>query len=206
MSKLVKGKNVVIFPNCVIGRPPMAPAGTTEIDYSELPDKPVHIGDNTVIGANTVIYNDVKIGANCLIVDGVYIREGVTIGDGCIVGIGCKIGARTSVGDGTRIMDLSNIASDAYLANNVFIGPGVMMGNDNSMGRNSNEIGRKHKGPRVKEWATVGMNATVLPGRSVGRNSIVGAGSVVTKAVGNDILVMGVPARFVRKLRGEEIR
>jgi UDP-2-acetamido-3-amino-2,3-dideoxy-glucuronate N-acetyltransferase len=206
LSKIYQGKNVVVFPGCVIGRPPMAPAGKTEIDYSKLPKKPVYIGDNTIIGANTVLYNDVKIGKNCLIGDGVHIREGVEIGDDCIIGISCKVGARTKIGSYTRVMDLTNVASDAVLGQHVFIGPGVMMGNDNSMGRNKAKDGFSFNGPTIQDWSTIGMNATILPGTLIGTDSIVAAGSVVTKSVRSCVLVMGVPAKEIRELEEEELR
>lgn len=200
------GEGVIFFPNSVIGRPPMAPQGTTMIDYSKIPDKPVYIGDYTVVGSNVVIYNNVKIGKNCLIGDGVHIREDVTIGDNCIVGIGTKVGARTTIGNGTRVMDLSNVASDAVLEENVFIGPGVIMGNDNTMGRESMEDGYSFSGPVIRKWATIGMNSTILPGIIIGKDTLVAAGSVVTRSVGDGVVVMGVPAKFVRNLNKEELR
>lgn len=206
LSDVIQGENVIVFPGCVVGRPPLAPKGTTEIDYSKLPNKPVYIGDNTIIGANTVIYNNVKIGKNCLIGDGVYIREDVEIGDNCIVGISCKVGARTKIGDGTRVMDLTNVASDAILGKKVFIGPGVMMGNDNSMGREKANDGFSFTGPRIGDWVTVGMNASILPSIVIGQDSIIAAGSVVTRNVSPMVLAMGVPAKEIRVLREEEIR
>lgn len=206
MAEVIKGSNVVIFPGTVIGRPPMSPSGVTEIDYSKLESKPVYIGDNTIIGANTVIYNNVKIGKNCLIGDGVHIREDVTIGDNCIIGIGCKVGARTVIGNKTRIMDLTNVASDAVIKNNVFVGPGVIMSNDNSMSRDKTKGGFDFVGPFIDDWATVGSNASILPGVVVGKDSIVGASSVVTKDVPPGVLVLGIPAKYKRNLKPEEIR
>jgi len=206
LSDVIKGDRVIVLPGCVIGRPPMAPPGATEIDYSTLPSKPVHVGDNTIIGANTVIYNNVKIGKNCLIGDGVHIREDVEIGDNCIIGISTKVGARTKIGNYTRVMDLTNVASDAVLGEHIFIGPGVMMGNDNSMGRSEAADGFSFTGPRIGDWVTIGMNACILPNVVIGQDAIVAAGSVVTRSVKPWILVMGVPAKEIRNLTEEEIR
>lgn len=205
-SDVKKGTNVVMFPGCVIGRPPMAPSGVTEIDYDKLEPKPVYIGDNTIIGANAVIYNNVRIGKNCLIGDGVHIREDVVIGDNCIVGIGCKIGARTEINNFTRVMDLTNVASDAYLGEHVFIGPGVMMGNDNAMGRDKEKGGFDFTGPYIEDWVTVGMNANLLPSTRIGKDTIVAAGSTVTKEIPSGVLVMGSPAKIKRELKENEIR
>jgi acetyltransferase-like isoleucine patch superfamily enzyme len=206
LSDLHKGSGVIIHPGCVIGRAPLAPSGVTEIDYSRLPNKPVFIDDNTVVGANVVIYNNVTIGKNCLIGDGVHIREDVEIGDNCIIGIGCKVGARTKIKNNTRVMDLTNVASDALLEEHVFIGPGVMMGNDNSMGREKAVDGFSFTGPVIKAWATVGMNASILPNTTIGEDSIVAAGSVVTRNIPSGVLALGTPARPVRSLKPEEIR
>jgi len=200
------GKNVTIFPNVVLGRPPMAPKGRTEIDYSKLASLPVYIGDGTIIGANSVIYNNVSIGKDCLIGDGVYIREGVSIGDGSIIGISCKVGARTIIGCNTRVMDLTNVSSDAVLGNNVFIGPGVMMGNDNSMGRDDAGDGFAFTGPKIQDWATLGMNVSVLPGVTIGADSIIAASAVVSKDIPAGVLAMGVPAKVVRNITVEETR
>jgi acetyltransferase-like isoleucine patch superfamily enzyme len=201
-----KGKNVVIFPNCVIGRKPMAPSGITEIDYNKVGNGDVFIGDNTVIGANTVIYSNVKIGKNCLIGDGVHIREDVEIGDNCIIGISTKVGARTKIGNYTRVMDLTNVASDAILGNHVFCGPAVIMANDNAMSRDKTKGGFDFIGPIIEDWATIGSNASILPNVRIGKDAMVGASSVVTRDVSPGTVVMGIPARFKRNLREDEIR
>jgi acetyltransferase-like isoleucine patch superfamily enzyme len=138
-----------------------------------------------------------------LIGDGVVIREKVEIGDNTVIGINCKVGTRTKIGSKTRIMDLTNVASDAIIEDNVFVGMGVMMGNDNKMGRTDDWVA---EGPVIKEWSTIGMNASILPGVIIGNDVIVGAGSVVTKDVLEKIVVMGIPAKFKRNLTQEEIR
>ena len=206
MADVKWGKQIHIGAGACIGRIPMAPKGTTEIDYNSLPREPVYVGDNTIIGANAVIYANVKIGKNCLIGDSVHIREGVEIGDNCIIGISTKVGARTIIGHHTRIMDLTNVASDAKLGNYVFIGPGVMMGNDNSMGRNYVGDGRNFTGPIIEDYVTVGMNTSILPNTKIKKDSIVAAGSIVTRDIEPGILAMGSPAKKYRDLKEGEIR
>jgi acetyltransferase-like isoleucine patch superfamily enzyme len=205
-NNFIEGERVVIFPGAVIGRRPMAPRETTQIDYDQLEFEPAWIGDGSVIGAHAVIYSNVRIGKNCLIGDSVHIRENVVIGDNCIIGISTKVGARTTIGHHTRVMDLSNVASDARLGNHVFIGPGVMMGNDNSMGRNYGGDGRDFAGPVIEDYVTVGMNTSILPNTTIGRDSIVAAGSVVTRDIAPGILAMGAPAKKCRDLKKAEMR
>ena len=202
------GHNVIIFPFTVIGRPPMAPSGVTTQAYKKREIKPVTIGNNCVIGSNVVIYDDVKIGNNVLIGDGVRIREAVSIGDNVVVGMSCKIGTRTTIENNVKIMDLTNIASDALIEEYVFVAQGVMMGNDNKMGRAIDRFDKmpEWKGPVIKKYSRIGMNASILPFITIGEDSLVGAGAVVTKNIEPYSVVMGIPAKFIRYLREEERR
>lgn len=206
LSEVVEGEGVIIFPGCVVGRPPMAPKGVTEIDYNELESKPVYIGDNTILGCNAVIYNNVKIGKNCIIGDHVTVREDVEIGDNVIIGIGTKVGARTKIGNHSRVMDISNISSDGFLGKHVFIGPCCASGNDNLMGRNSSGDGLSYTGLVVEDYVTIGMNTSILPNVTIGKDSIVAAHSIVSRDIAPGILAMGQPAKKVRDLTEEERR
>lgn len=197
------GDNVTIFPYAVIGRPCWVPEGTTsrKINMSKL--ESTIIKDNTVIGSGAVIYHGSSIGRNCLIGDQAKLMNNVTIGDFSLIAINVKVGYETVIGHHVRIMDLTNVAGRAVLGNHVFIGPGVMMGNDNKMGRAG---GEGDIGPIIEDYVTIGMNASILPGVTIGKDSIIGAGSVVTKNVDPGCLYMGVPAKFKRRLREDEIR
>ena len=206
LAEVNYGKHVTIGKFSSVGRIPMAPQGVTKIDYKKLEIKSVNIGNNVVIGFGVVIYSDVCIGDNCLIGDGVHIREGVKIGNNCIIGIGTKVGARTSIGNYSRVMDLSNVASDASLGDHVFIGPGVMMGNDNSMGREDAGDGFNRRGPILEDYVTVGMNSSVLPNTRIGKDTIIAAGSIVTKDIPSGVMALGSPAKVLRPLRKGERR
>ena len=201
------GDNVVIFPFTVIGKPPMSPSGTTVQQYKQR-ERRVKIGNNCIIGANVVIYGDVVIGDNVLVADGAMIRENVKIGDNSVIGMQTKIGPRTTVGSKTRIMDLCNICGDALIEDNVFVAQGVMMANDNSMGRDEKWKGGvgEHRGAVIKQWATIGMNSSLLPNITIGNDSIVAAGAIVTKNVEPFSMVRGEPAKFIRFLDENEKR
>jgi len=201
-SEVVVGKNVTFFPYAVIGRPSFVPSGATSRRVST-DIEPTIIGDNSVIGSGVVIYHGSIIGKNCLIGDQAKLMNNVVIGDYSLVAINVKVGYETIIGHHTRIMDLTNVAGRAVVGNNVFIGPGVMMGNDNKMGRAG---GEGDKGPIIEDYVTIGMNASILPGVRIGKDSIIAAGSVVTRDVEPGCLYMGTPAKFKRKLRGGEIR
>ncbi|MFA6204154.1 MAG: acyltransferase [Gallionella sp.] len=137
------------------------------------------IGQNTRIWQFCVVFAGAKIGANCNICAQVLIENDVVIGDNVTVKSGVQLW------DGVRIED------------NVFIGPNATFTNDlypRSKG------GYQQLQTVIKAGATIGANATILPGLTIGENAMVGAGSVVTKDVPANVVVIGNPARQVRKL------
>lgn len=127
------------------------------------------IGDGTKIGAFVEIKAGVVIGKNCKIQAFVYIPEGITIGDG------------------------------------VFLGPHVTFTNDKYPGATNPDGSLKdacdwqmHK-TIVKDGAAIGAGATILPGITIGRDALVGAGAVVTRDVPDGATVVGNPAKIISK-------
>ncbi len=132
-----------------------------------------HIGDNTKIGAFVEIQKNARVGSNCKISSHTFICEGVTIED------------------------------------DVFIGHHVAFINDRYPrattpdGRLQTEKDWKVEFTTVQRGASIGSGATILGNVIVGRNAVVGAGSVVTKDVPADAVVAGCPARPLKTLKGE---
>jgi acetyltransferase-like isoleucine patch superfamily enzyme len=135
------------------------------------------IGEGTVVREHVNLYK-CKIGRGCKIESFVYIEEGVTVGDYC------KIKPHVYIPTGVTIEE------------GVFLGPNVIFTND--------------KYPHVKgDWkllktvvgqgASIGAHSVILPGVRIGRNAMVGAGSVVTTDVPDDATVYGNPARPMSK-------
>jgi acetyltransferase-like isoleucine patch superfamily enzyme len=128
------------------------------------------IGDETKIGAFVEVQKNAHIGSRCKISSHTFVCEGVTIED-------C-----------------------------VFIGHGVMFINDsypraaNPDGALQTEADWKVEKTLVKKGASIGSGSTILAKVTIGENSIVGAGSVVTKDVPANVIVAGNPARFLRKV------
>lgn len=186
------GKDVIILPGAIIGKPPLAPeqvltrkikAGTT----------PVSIGDNTVIGANAVIYDNVTIGKNCLIGDFAFIREGSIIGDNTIIGVFADIGYEVIIGSYVRVMDRAIIVGNSRIGDHVFVSMGVVMTNDPDMGRKSSQL----RGPTVECWSRIGAGAVLLPNVTIGCDSLIGSMALVTKDVLPYTIVYGQPAKIV---------
>jgi acetyltransferase-like isoleucine patch superfamily enzyme len=139
----------------------------------------VKVGDKTRVWAFVHILPGAVIGEECNICDHVFIEGDVTIGD------------RVTIKCGVQVWDGLRIESD------VFIGPNATFTND-PYPRSKQDFELSYT--LVKEGATIGANATILPGITIGEKSMVGAGAVVTKDVPAKTLVLGNPARVVREL------
>ena len=185
-----------IFPGSHIGKRPRGAGATArEIRYQEK----VEVGENCSIGPNAVIFYDVEIGKNNLIADGASIREKSKIGDFCIIGRYVTLNYNVKVGNNSRIMDLTHITGNCIIGNNVFVSIHVSTVNDNIVIKREYEEERI-VGPTFQDNCTVGAGAIILPGIIISENAMVGAGSVVTKSVEENTVVMGIPAKFIRKV------
>lgn len=140
--------------------------------------KSENIGDNTRIWQYSVIFEGAVIGDNCNICAHTLIENDVVIGDNVTVKSGVYLW------DGTRI------------ENNVFIGPNATFTND-PMPR-SRVYPDKFQCITIKEGASVGANATLLPGVTIGRYAMIGAGAVVPNDVPDRAVVIGNPAKIIR--------
>ncbi|WP_312491807.1 acyltransferase [Pseudomonas cremoris] len=147
----------------------------------ELADvKSLDIGEGTRVWQFCVIFEGAKIGKDCNLCAHTLVEGDVIIGDNVTLKSGVYLW------DGTRIED------------NVFIGPNATFTND-SMPRSKRYPGM-FKGITVKFGASIGANATILPGVTIGRSAMVGAGAVVTKDVPDFSVVVGNPAQIIRYL------
>jgi len=190
--------NVEIFPGSYIGKKPNS-AGATSRSPTFQPH--LLIQKNCAIGPYAVIFYDVEIGENTLIGDGASIREQCRIGDRCIISRHVTINYHTVIGHRVKIMDLTHLTGNMIIEDDVFISTLVASANDNNMNKESCFSVNIWKGPHIKKGASIGANATLLPGVCIGQHAVVGAGAVVSKDVKAYTLVMGVPARFVCDLQ-----
>ena len=134
------------------------------------------IGDGTRIWAFAHILPGARIGSECNICDHTFVENDVVIGD------------RVTVKCGVQLWDGIDVEDD------VFIGPNATFTND-SFPR-SRQHQEKLPRTRVRKGASIGANATILPGLTIGERSMVGAGAVVTRDVPADAIVAGNPARI----------
>ena len=135
------------------------------------------IGNNTRIWAFAHVLPGARIGVDCNICDGVFIENDVLIGDRVTIKCGVQIW------DGVRLDD------------DVMVGPNATFTNDlNPRSKQAFELRRTV----VEKGASIGANATILCGITIGTGAMVGAGSVVLKDVPPYAVVVGNPARVIR--------
>jgi acetyltransferase-like isoleucine patch superfamily enzyme len=132
---------------------------------------------------------------------------------GCSIGAGTKVGAfveiqkNASVGARCKISSHTFICEGVAIEDECFIGHGVMFTNDvypsavNADGSPQTEADWKVVNTVVKKRASIGSNATILAGVTIGESALVGAGAVVTRDVPNFAIVAGVPARVIGDVR-----
>lgn len=123
---------------------------------------------------------------------------------GAVIGKECNICAHTLIENDVRIGDRVTVKSGVYIwdgitiENDVFIGPCVTFTNDKQP--RSKVYPDQFPKMLIKENASIGANATLLPGITIGKYAMIGAGSVVTKDVPDYAVVMGNPAKITRFL------
>jgi len=138
------------------------------------------IGEGTIVWQFVIILKNAQIGKNCNINAHCFIEDDVIIGDNVTVKCGVYLW------DGMRI------------GNNVFIGPNATFINDNFP--RSKNYPDKFLQTTLEDGASIGAGAIILGGLTIGKNSMIGAGSVLTKNVPDNELWVGNPARFVKKI------
>lgn len=137
-----------------------------------------NIGSETKIWQFCVILKGAVIGNNCNINAQVFIENDVAIGD------------NVTIKPGVQIWDGTCIESD------VFIGPNATFTND-IMPR-SKQYPKSFSRITIRQGASIGANATLLPGVTIGQYAMIGAGAVVTKDVPDYAVVIGNPAKIIR--------
>jgi len=137
-----------------------------------------NIGSNTRIWAFTHVLPNAVIGTDCNICDGVFIENNVLIGD------------RVTVKCGVQLWDGLVVEDD------VFIGPNVTFTNDRFP--HSKDHPNQFLNTTVRKRASIGANATILPGLEIGAGAMIGAGTVVIHSVPPNAIAVGNPARIIR--------
>lgn len=147
------------------------------------------------IHETSIIDEDVEIGEDTRVWQWCHIASGAKIGRNCVLGQNVYVGVGVKIGDGVKIENNVSVFESVTLEADVFCGPGCVFTN---VKRPRSALVGVKKRTLVQKGATIGANATVVCGVTIGKYVFVGAGAVVTKNVLDYGMIYGNPA----KLRG----
>jgi acetyltransferase-like isoleucine patch superfamily enzyme len=164
---------------------------TVGYEYDDDAEPPV-VGDDARIRAGTRIYADVAIGDDLITGHDALVRENTIVGDDVVIGTGTVIDGETTIGSDVSLQTGVYIPTQTEIGDNVFVGPKAVMTNDPYPIREEQPL----EGPTIEDGASIGANATLLPGVTIGENAFVAAGAVVTDDVPPNRLAVGAPARI----------
>lgn len=144
-----------------------------------------YIDDNVEIGENTKIWHF------C------HVQHGAKIGKNCSLGQNVNVSNNVCVGDGCKIQNNVSIYEGVELQDNVFCGPSCVFTNDLNPRAKYPKGSANYKKTLVEEGATIGANATIVCGHTVGKWAMIASGAVVTKDVQRYAVMAGVPAKRI---------
>ncbi|GDY11471.1 N-acetyltransferase [Planctomycetota bacterium] len=148
----------------------------------------MHIHPTAIVDPGAVIGDGTRIW------HWVHISAGARIGRDCVIGQGCYLGGGAVIGDGVKIQNQVSVYDAVTLEDGVFVGPSVVFTN---VVNPRSHIVRKHEyqATLVRRGATIGANATIVCGTTIGEWAFIAAGAVVTRDVPDHGLMIGVPAK-----------
>ncbi len=153
------------------------------VHESSFIDDNVKIGDKTKIWHFSHIQSSVKIGEKCIL------GQNVNVGNNVIIGNHCKIQNNVSIYEGVELEDY------------VFCGPSMVFTNILLPRSEFPQVGSKYyQKTLVKKSATIGANATIICGVTIGKYALIGAGSVITKDIPDFSLVVGNPGKIIGRV------
>lgn len=163
---------------------------------------PTVIGDGAVVRAGTVVYRDVVVGDRLQTGHNVLIREHSLLGDDVVVGTNTVVDGTVDIGSRVSLQSGVYLPPETVLGDDVFVGPNAVFTNDPYPVRVDADL----VGATVEDHVSVGANATIMPGVTLGEGCFVAGGAVVTADVPPRTLAVGTPAAhrpLPDQLRGE---
>jgi len=189
---VIVGADAVIGEWCITGEPPRG---------KKPGELQTRIGARAVIRSHTVIYAGNIIGDDFQTGHGALVREENEIGNNVSIGSHSIVEHHVKIGNGVRIHSNVFVPEYSVLEDDCWLGPNVVV--TNARYPRSKNVKETLRGATIKHGARIGANATLLPGIVIGENALVGAGAVVVEDVPEGAVVVGNPARIVKRI--EEI-
>ncbi|MEM2915496.1 MAG: DapH/DapD/GlmU-related protein [Candidatus Bathyarchaeia archaeon] len=194
----VIGDKTYIGDNCFIGFPARSEL-TTAVGRGDFESilkskMKVEIGSNVIIRPGCTIYSGVKIKDNVEFGHNVLVREKTVIEKHSLIGSNVTLDGSIKIGSHVSIQTGVYISINTVVESRVFLGPYCLLLNDKYAKQKKCVL----KGPVIREGASIGGNAIIMPSIIVGTGAVVGAGALVTKNVPSKTIVGGVPARKMR--------
>lgn len=149
------------------------------------------VHESSYIDENVTIGDGSKIWHFC------HVHKGAEIGNMCSIGQNVNIGDNVKVGNGVKIQNNVSVYEGVELEDYVFCGPSMVFTNDLTPRSKYPKGTEGYKRTLVKYGASIGANATIVCGNTIGKWAMIAAGAVVTKDVSDYALMVGVPAKQI---------
>ncbi|MCK9481419.1 MAG: N-acetyltransferase [Bacteroidia bacterium] len=183
--------NVTVCNDCIIGEP----LGSYYDNLNGYNNSQTTIGENSLIRSHTIIYAGVFLGNSFSCGHRVTIRENTVFGNNCRVGTLSDIQGYSKFGNYCWLHSNVHIGQKSTIGNFVFIYPYVIFTNDPTPPSNI------CIGPTVDDYSQIAVGSILLPGVKVGKNCLIGAGTVVGKDVDDFQLMLGNPGKVIKDVR-----
>lgn len=149
------------------------------------------------IHPSSFVDEDVEIGEGTKIWHFCHIQSGARIGKKCSFGQNVNVGNNVRIGDGVKVQNNVSIYEGVILEDHVFCGPSCVFTNDLTPRARFPKGAARYKKTIVKHDVTIGANATIVCGHTIGEYATIAAGAVVTKDVPSHALMVDVPAKQI---------
>jgi UDP-2-acetamido-3-amino-2,3-dideoxy-glucuronate N-acetyltransferase len=157
------------------------------------PEEGGPVGNSSIIHQPSLVWDTAYIGERTIVWYFAQVGDGVVIGDDCVIGSSCYIGFKSRLGNRVHVNHGSFLPNRSSIGHDVFIGPNVTFCDDKYP--KSGNTHYKAEPPVVENEVSVGAGAIILPGVTLGKGCMIGAGAVVTGDVPPGAIVTGIPAR-----------
>ena len=155
------------------------------------------MGNNYFAHESSYIDDDVEIGEGTKIWHFCHIQKGARIGKNCSLGQNVNVSNNVIIGNNVKIQNNVSVYEGVELEDGVFCGPSCVFTNDLTPRAEFPKGSTGYKKTLVKHGASIGANATIVCGHTIGEYAMVAAGAVVTKDVEPYTLVAGIPAQVI---------